>query len=283
MKRIKPLLAILTFMLGTLTAFAHYSVHRDSRAIITVGGKQTQAKAGMKVSATDMVDIPEGATLEIYNDLNKRIYTSIRSGKMSVTRLMIEAKSAAVNNKANVDSHLRFGKGSTRNDTRIYTEKGMVKRSMSVYDPEGDNVQMNSESLGLYIARKVRDGMVQDTIGKPALLTCERGDSIGMKFRVENVQQFPIYFNIMKIRNSGECHQAEISELGQPSGSYVLLPRQSISREHYSELDSSDTHLMIISDCQYDIDEVLDVINREFSDKTEKEVGLNLPVYLQIL
>lgn len=279
MKRILGII-LSVFLSSFISVEAHYTVHSSRGARIIESGKEKELTAGMKMNPTDMIIIPEGGILEIYNDVDKRIYSSTRSGKMSVTRLVIEAKGKAGSHKESINGSLRFGNRSSRNDARIYTEKGMVKRSMKVYDPEGDNVEMNATTLADFIAGRIRSGQLNDQVPPEVELISLSNDSVALLFKVRNNLEYPVYFNVIKIRN-GNSPEVEISELGQPSGSYILLPGQSLSREHFPKMSSEYSHLMIMASCQYDIDEVLDKISEKLLEKEDSETCiLNLPVEL---
>ena len=116
-----------------LTASAHYTLHSVSGDVkVESGGKTVAAAKGMTVKAIDYIIIPKGGKVEILNDLDKRIYTSITPGRISVTRLMIDARGAASANAKNVASRMNLGRKSTNDSKNVYVEKGMVRRSLAV-------------------------------------------------------------------------------------------------------------------------------------------------------
>ncbi len=282
MKRTILLLTILlTLLLNSLSAMAHYTLHAVSGDVkIESQGKSVPATPGMSVKASDYVIIPQGGKVEIKNDIDKRLYSSIKPGKITVTRLMIEAKGVASDNASNVASKMRFGKKESSADQKVYVEKGMVRRSLAVYDPEGDQMEMNPSTLGAYVARWLSNGGNPDVI-EGIDLQSNHLSAGGLGFRLENQLGFPVYFNVIKfsVDNGG----VEISPLGQPAGSYVVLPMQSLSREHLPELPSTDRHLVIITNCQYDIDEVIDEISKALSSPTAINDNGALPVSIRIL
>ena len=117
----KKLIAIIAFLTVITTIRAHYFIHSASNdVIIESSGKQTPAKPGNEVKANDYLIIPDGQAVEIYNDLDKNIYKSLSSGKISVTKLMIEAKKTASNNSKNVASRLSLAKNSGVKRRRCY-------------------------------------------------------------------------------------------------------------------------------------------------------------------
>lgn len=74
-----------------------------------------------------------------------------------------------------------------------------------------------------------------------------------------------------------------ISELGQPSGSYVLLPSQTISREQLTPLPTDERHILIMTHFHFDIDKLIEQIE---SITKSNEAGIpdsSLKVYLSPL
>lgn len=136
---IQRLLIIILFALGIGTASAHYTLHTVSGDVkVESGGKVVAATKGQTVKATDYVIIPQGGKVEILNDLDKRIYTSIKPGKISVTKLMIEARGLASDNGANVASRMNIAGVPKKGKEKVFDGKGMVRRTQLVYDPNAE-------------------------------------------------------------------------------------------------------------------------------------------------
>ncbi|MDE7402736.1 MAG: hypothetical protein K2M87_04925, partial [Muribaculaceae bacterium] len=93
------------------------------------GSKTIEAVKGMQLKAADSLVIPEGGVVEIYNDFDKRVYKSLRPGKISVTKLLIEARQVAADNSKNVSGRLNLGKNGSGSGRQAYVEKGMVTRN----------------------------------------------------------------------------------------------------------------------------------------------------------
>lgn len=270
----KYLISLLAILLCSLTTFAHYSIHSATPGVmIESSGKTSQAKKGSELKANDFLVIPDGGEVEIYNDLDKNLYKSLSTGKISVTRLMIDAKKNAADNSKNVASRLRLKKdqGNQAEGEKIYVEKGMVRRSLAIFDPEADNIQVNSKSLGQLIARFIN---TTDTTGfRDVAVDVTKGnnDSTGVFFRIVNTLDFPVYFNVLKYDStpSAESRKVEISMMGQPDGSYVLLPGQAITRENFLELPEDERHLLVVTHVRYDLDEVVDETGNALNNPSE--------------
>ncbi|MDE7180229.1 MAG: hypothetical protein K2N88_03415 [Muribaculaceae bacterium] len=281
---IRRLLLLLCLTIGALSVSAHYTLHTVTGDVkVESGGKTMTATKGMTVKAIDYIIIPKGGKVEILNDLDKRIYTSITPGKTSVTRLMIDARGAASDNKANVASRMSVGRKSPNDGKNVYVEKGMVRRSLAVYDPEGDMMEMDAETLGRFVASRLKTENAAGDDSCPVALTSSHPGEGGLGFRLENTLKFPIYFNVIKVKK-GNSFEVEISQLGQPAGSYVVLPQQTLSREHFPTVAADESHFIVMTNCQYDVDKVIEEISKALSDGSGVDaVSRELPVYVSPL
>lgn len=266
---------------SSVAASAHYTVH-DVVGNVTVesGGKSVTLTKGMTLKATDQIVIPAGGKVEILNTVDKRIYSSIKAGKTSVTRLLIDARGVASDNSANVASRMQLGRKEQKGDQKVYVEKGMVRRSLAVYDPEGDGMELDASTLGACLAGLIKGGKLVSGDEAPVRLNSERLRDGGLGFKVENTLSFPVYFNIIRLKEDGEL---EISPLGQPAGSYVLLPRQTMSREHFPAIPEGEKQLIIMANCQYDIDRVIEEAQKALSNGTSSDGTGDLPVFVTTL
>lgn len=271
---------LFAFVLFLATSEAAYVVHSvEGNITVITGQTSSPLKKGMTVSPSDMIDIPAGATLEIYNELDKKIYTSVKSGRLSVIRLMLDAKEKAADNAANVGSQMSMKRGD-KVEGRLYMEKGMVKRSKGIFNPALENVDVDPRTLARYVASAVYSGDLRSRIDLPVSVETQRNDSSGMGFKLVNRRDFPVYFNVLKIIGT-DAPVLDISELGQPSGCYMVLPGQSLSREQYAGMSPKARHVIIVSHCRYDIGEVIDMIedlmNKEgLGGLTDKDIPVDM-------
>ena len=282
-------LILLFLTVSILHAMAHYTVHSTTPGVrIESGSQSVEAQKGSVIKANDFIIIPEGGEVEVYNDLDKNIYRSTKPGKISVTRLMIDAKKTASDNSKNVAARLRLAKGkdSEPEGERIYVEKGMVRRSLAIYDPDAEHLQIDSKTLGKQIAGYMRSPESTGYKGVDVGITNGPIDSSGVFFRVVNTLEFPVYFNVLKIknRNDAENRRVEISPLGQPDGSYVLLPGQAITRESISALPEDEIHLVVVTHIRYDLDEVIDETGNALSEADmDNSTENNFPLLIKKL
>lgn len=278
----KRLLLFIAIISATVTLHANYTLYSFTGNItITQAGKQVTPEKGMKVNASDQIDIPQGAKVEIYNSATKEIFSSSGAGKNSVMGIMLDARKQASKTAGAINDRMRFSAGGGNPDTRLYTE-GLVKRSMQVYDPGAESLVVEPRALALHIANALLAPQTLESSAIPTPVAHSHLDGGGMQFRVENVLGFPIYLNVVKIRETS-LGSVEISELGQPMGSYVVLPGQAIAREHFAGLDPAESHILVITHCRFDIDELIEHINTIFSENDNEQPDSNLPVYLRRL
>lgn len=134
----KCFLTIILMMALVMSAIAqHYTLHSATKGVtVSSGGKSVAATKGMQLKTTDYLIIPEGGTAEVFNSVDKRIYTSVRPGKVSVMKLIIEARQSAADNLATVGGRINIGSERKPSGKRVYDEKGMVIRAISEVDNE---------------------------------------------------------------------------------------------------------------------------------------------------
>lgn len=278
-------LIILIFLMAiALPIFSRYSLHSISQGVkVEVAGKQSPASAGMTLKPSDQLIIPSGGKVEIYNDLDKKIYTSTAEGKITVTRLLIDARSAAADNRANVASKLRFGRKNDNGDQKLYVEKGMVRRSLGILDPEGEKIVADPSIIANFIATRFANEQddLYDTF--PVPMQHSATPEGGMAFDLRNTIGFPVYFNVVKITKKNDQYEVRISELGQPAGVYVLLPDQTMARGHFASVSDDEIHLMVMTHCQFDIDEMIEALDKSLRENPNPLANTSLPIYLMKL
>lgn len=264
----------------TLGAMAQYSLHSASDGVKLIRANQiSPAKVGTRVTGSDVLRIPAGGKAAVINGANKKIFQSTETGDIQVMDLVRNAGKTAGGHAGMVGRKMSFGRsGAKSSDATVYREKGMTYRSLATYDPEGQNTEMDAALIGRMLAWKMvcTDTVPADTA--PVTMTHAKNMGNGLCFNIENPLEQPIYFNVVKI--GGDCpSKIEISPLGQPAGCYVLLPQQTMTRIHKPAVNESEKHLIIMAPCQFDIDKVIDEVNKALTD-SETPAPADLPVYV---
>lgn len=250
----RKILLIAFLTVATLTTYAHFSIHSATSGVkVESGGQQCAATKGNAVKATDYLIIPAGGEVEIYNDLDKRIYRSVTTGKMSVTRLMMDAKKIASNNNQSVGSRLNVGGGKKSASARVYDETGMVTRDV-VY---ADNMPLPNVAHG-------------DIDGK------------GLYYKVTDDVEGPLYFNAFRyaVNEEGQ-YVVSLSPLGQQESCYTILPQQTLTRENLSDLPAGETHYLVVSYAPFDNEEMISQLNGIIKEgKAIEKAGPELSIFI---
>lgn len=275
-------LICISLIIATMSAVANYTLYSFSGNItLTKGGRSITPEKGMKVGAADEIVIGPGATVEIYNSATKEIFRSVSEGKTSVMGIMLDARKQSGNSMDAINERWTMSKSDTAGNNRLYTE-GLVKRSMHVYDPAAENREVDPHQLALHICSTMRDPGRFDAVVFPTEVSSEHYEGGGLNFSVANSLAFPIYMNVIKIQETS-LNSVELSELGQPMSCYVILPGQSISREQLHGLDSSDSHILILTYCRFDIDRLIEEANSLLQTPADQLPDADLPLYLRRL
>ena len=273
------ILLTLTLILTTvLSALSTYTVHSFSGNVtVRHDGHVVSPEKGMKLASGDEFNIGSGAWVEIYNAATKEIYKSTGQGKFTVMNIMLGAKKKSRNTVGAVNDRWSLAKKSDKGSTRLYTE-GLVKRSMTVFDPEAENMEVEPYQLALHIFNTFTNPTENGKRSFPTEVTSTRLDGNGLNFSVTNQLAHPIYMNLVKI-NETALESIELSELGQPMGCYVLLPGQTISRGQLEGLKPGESHLLILTYCRFDIDNLIDETNKLLMTPPTDEPEASLPVF----
>ena len=264
MRRIHYLTGLLIAMcLLSTPLHSAITVHNVKGAYITTKkGEKTTLSPGMKVFPADKVTIPSGGLLEVKNDVNNTIYTSTQEGTFTISRMMLDSKMKSKNNISDINNRLKIGGSQPDNGQRVYVEQGMVKRSLSEYDPQASMFSIDPVTL----ARSIREKGVSQCSGDSVFVKCmERTPEGALTIELVNSEVFPIYFNIL----SCEADAYSLSCLGQPSGSYVLLPHQGIRRNHPDSIAPSQKQILIVANCSFDVDLLIDELNKQQEHQTD--------------
>lgn len=234
-------------------AAAGFVIH-DVKGQVTIlkGNSSRAAVKGTAVLPSEQVDIPDGCSISIRNDVNGIIYTSTDTGRMHISRMMIHAKEASGNTRT-VGRETRLGKNS--GDSRVYVEKGMVKRSLSDYDPEASGLEIAPDVLAAAITRAVGGESMRPSLSPGVeIRPLAEADSSGHGFELINNSEYPVYFNVLRVIKA-PTSEAAISRLGQPSGCYVVLPHQTMRRCDSAMTPNPDElQMLVATGCQFDVD-----------------------------
>lgn len=278
MKTYKKLMAVLAIMLATAPGVAgqHLKLQSFSGAVtVESAGKTVGATTGMALKASDCLSIPAGGSVSVFNERDKRVYKSVRTGRVTVSRLIIEARDVAADNSANVASKLRFGTRGIKTGNNTYVEKGMVTRSLAQFDASADSLVLDTGRLADYIMAAIGGNADEEP---PVRFTRQTGDDYE-GFMIQNTLDIPVYFNLLTI----EGGNARLSVLGQPGATYVMLPGQEMLRTNGQQPRPDVAGVMIMTPVHFDIDTLIEALNARLSGSvTAEKPAADLPAYAVI-
>lgn len=282
---------ILLLLFCSMPLSAELVVHSVTGNVkISSGGKISTLTKGSKLGKKDILSIPQNGILEIIDTQTNRIYKSIKSGHTSVGMIISCSESKAADNLSNINSRLKFSDRGKKVATgnRIYREKGMVTRTLNLFDPTAADVEISPDALAYLIANTVYFGNVNGD----STLNCtplhieanppaEEKNEIG--FKLHNPLHTPVYFNVLKF--SGVKNRvAEISPLGHPSGCYILPGGQTMWRAQTGKFPYGERHIVIACHYSFNIDDLIDSINKIINDDMliVNEPDYNLPAFISL-
>lgn len=275
-----------------LPAAATYIVHSLTGNVkISSSGKVSAAAKGDKLKASDLLSIPQGGSIEIRDDSDNKIYSSLKPGNLSVSMLISQSKAKAADNSANINSRLKFaerGKKATPG-SRVYREKGMVTRSLNLFDSIASDIEIDPDALAQLIANTVYFGNVNgDSILNFSTLHLDAEPPAPTKpeigFKLNNPLSTPVYFNVLRFSGVKE-RNADISPLGQPGGTYVLPAGQTMWRTQTGNFPYGEKHLLIGCHYSFDIDALIESLKKIINDDTLiiNDPDPTLPVFIRMI
>ncbi|WP_295727806.1 hypothetical protein [uncultured Muribaculum sp.] len=287
---ITHMLAVATLILASGSVAAQnmpYTVHEVSGPVkITVNGGTKGAEKGMGVKGSDNVIIADGGEIQILHKPMHKIYVWNTPGTISVNSLIINAKNLAADNSGAFNKFTTFSKRGASEGQPVYSTAGRTTRSMAKFDPDARNMQIDPDSLAAIISPRIINGSFSEE-ECPVSFT-HMTDEIrgGATFTMANTLSYPVYFNILKVNKSGVVPKVEISELGQPTGNYVVRPGQTLMRGQQRGLAAGEKHVVIITQCFFDIDKLLESIDAHMENAQSVQEGNTdrmLPVFVGTL
>lgn len=244
------------FILATaaLTSQAQYTLYKS---VGTVGierqGKPLEVTKGMKLSSQDVVTLGDDGEVEILNSIDSRIYTSVKPGRYTVLRITIDAEAHA---KDNSNAFKGLGVKREAKKAEVYEDEGVVSRALVVYDPDNQNMEVDCRKMGISLLKRLGNPASEQADSALLKLKVGKPTADALTFEFYNEFDFPVYFNVLKIKDA-EAGAMDISELGQPIGSYVVQPRQSLMRSQAAGLPQGERHVLVMTHHYFDIDKLL--------------------------
>ncbi len=271
------MLALVALVAGTADAAAQYSIYSFAGDVqVKHAGKTVAAANDLKITTADRIIIGPNSSVQILNGRDSRIYACTTPGEHSLSGIMLDAESES--NSSTLHRRMRMAKGEAQEGT-MYVEKGKVTRALATFDPEAQGVQTDPDALARFIASTLSAGEY-----KPGAFPAEFTDApeVAFGFTFANTGSEPLYINIIKVDPTGGA-TVDISELGQPVGSYVILPGQTISRTQTNAPAASQKHILIATHYYCSIDDLIESLRKAIPEAGTTGPVPNQPVFVAYL
>ncbi len=267
---------VVVMLAVAIGASAHYKIFAVKGDVSLKHGRETgKAVVDAQVLPADVIIVGQDASVELLDTRDSKTYKVSKPGQYSPSSIVFEARRQSVETTSAVNRNLRIGKSGNPDKQVVYLAKGKVTRALQNYDPHSDTLQIDNKMLGHYVKSMIAKAGALESQKFPVPVKSERTPDGGMKLRIANNIQFPLYFNVLRINPDGTVSLAEI---GQPVGSYVLLPNQELMRSQSRDIDEDNRYLVLMAHYYFEVDQLLEAIN----DSTEPAAAPSgdLPVYL---
>lgn len=284
--RLFAILAVFATAVSATGQGMPYSVHEVSGPVkIASAGKTQNAEKGMAVKGSDNVIIADGGEIQILHKPMHKIYVWNTPGTISVSSLMINAKDLAADNSGAFHKFTTFSKRDKSEGQAVYSTVGRTTRSMAKFDPDARNMQVDAGSLAAIVSPRLFASEFAEADCPVSFTRSTDANLGGATFTMANTLSYPIYFNILKVNTSGAAPKVEISELGQPTGNYVVRPGQTLMRGQQSGLIAGEKHVVVMTQCFFDIDKLLEALDARLAGGMSEpaEGAEQLPVFVGTL
>lgn len=272
---LRMIVAVMMLVVAT-AASAHYKIFAVSGDVTLKHGRETgKATVDAQVNPADVIIVGPNSSVELLDTRDSKTYKVSKPGQYSPSSVVFEARRQSVETTSAVNRNLRIGKSGDADKQVVYLAKGKVTRALQNYDPHSDTLQIDNKMLGHYVKSIIAKPGALDGQKFPVPVKSERTPDGGMKLRVANNIQFPLYFNVLRVNPDGTVSLAEI---GQPVGSYVLLPNQDIMRGQSCDIDEDNKYVVVMAHYYFEVDQLLEAINDDSAPATAPSG--DLPVYL---
>ncbi len=246
--------------------------------LIEKGGTSSPVSKEMKLSGADILNIPDGGFVELLNTSSHKLFRSTQTGRLNIVKIMTNAEMQATDNAGAIHGNLH-GMTGRKNKRQVYNETGMVMRSTTALDPAVAAMNLTAEKLCERVAGAIRSYDFSSPAPMPANITSDT--ATGMKVRIDNVSDYPVYFNIFRI--SPGTARLEVSELGQPIGNYMLGNNQSVTREQFSNPEPGYRHIVLIVPVPFNLNSLLKDVGDMMKRESLPAPDTDLPVYMKLL
>ena len=269
-KTLPGIIAMISLMLMTL------SVSIDSEAALNIfrvkgnvkvknsSGASKDAKQRATVTKSDVLTIPKGGNIEILNSDNRRIFSSIEHGTMTVQELIDKANkdAQAITRKTNT------GLGDAIADNAKLKRSSFASTGVSVHTANAiihAPIDLPDGVSYLEYLRRMKNGNEYDDDNDVILIRRNIDyDDETFNFAVFNTLDIPLYFNIIDQTNNREL---ELYFQENP----IAIPKTQTIVEEYRYLvpDEGMGHILIASDQEFTETDIKKLLDPDYEPKAD--------------
>ena len=263
MRRAALMMTLLT-MATPLASRGELKIYKiKGEVTVKTSGGTRKGEKRQTVAASDVLNIPRNAAVSILDTREKRVYSSLSQGRISVKQLIDQAKSNASNiTRTTNDMVLEAVADNARSKSEgfgiagasIHEANAVIHAPMDL--PEGMSYLAYLRGLG--------DGVYNDEYDVILLRRDINYDDETFNFAVFNTLSKPLYFNIIQQRTDRE---PELHFLDNP----IAAPRTQTVVEEYLYLlpDYPDGYIVVASDRDFTIEDVKNLLNPRYEPEAD--------------
>lgn len=269
--RIKQLLAIVFMTVSAIMlapkAAATLQIYKVKGDVYVKNkAKTTKAERRATVAAEDVLTIPAGGSVDILDSDTHRIYSSIKTGKMTVKSLIKNAESQAANITRSINRKVIDAVADNAGQKRSgYDAMGMVIHETDAVVPTLVNIPDGMSYLSYLLTDPVEADSAHQSFISLACQPIESEDGDSEKafhFLLHNSTNDPLYFNIVA---KDEENGLRLFFRRNP----IASPKNDTAVEGYTYLQDEDTqrYVAIASDSNFSLDDVKNLLDDDFRPK----------------
>lgn len=260
---ISCLTLIITAAFVSSDAYALLQIYRvKGKVTVTSGKNKWQAQRRAKVVPSDLLAIPAGGSVDILDSESHRIYSSTKSGKMTVKDLIKKAKDHAANITRNINRKVIDAVIDNASPKRSsYDDIGVTLHETDAVLPSLVDIPEDMSYLAyLMSASNDPDSLHQSFISLSRInIESDERHEEAFNFAISSSARKPLYFNVIAKGNDNEIR------LLLPVNP-IANPQSSTTANEYVFFPDSDTkgYIGIASDSDFSIDDVRHLLDNDY-------------------
>ena len=250
---------------GTPAAFAALQIYKV-KGNVTVKGKSKAIKAERKanVAETDLLTIPKGASIDILNTDNRRIYSSRDAGKMTVKTLIEKANAHATDITGNINRKVMAAVADNAGEKR----SGYNAMGMAIHETDAIALPPIAVPEGVsYLDFLMTDTSNPDSAYHDFMtlrLEPSKDDDGTFCFTIDNHMHETLFFNIIEKTDDNDIR------LFFPIN-HIAAPKTTTTASEYRFAADPDgaRYVAIASDIYFTLDDIMKLLEPGFEPEED--------------